>query len=187
MNARTRAIIAGAALLLAAFAIGISLGRSRGKPAKQHRAPTPMPSGRATAPDGGKVDVPDLGAVTGSCTQEDEKGQICTDYFAQGDELASTKLKCRRGKKYAAAVWSDAPCEHTTSHGGCWPSRQKPTRIRWFYGNLHKDFKPGPDTYRVCGAYSLGFRPDGTPVQAAPDASAPTDAAPAPEDDGGEP
>jgi hypothetical protein len=190
MNGRTRAIIAGAALLLTAFVVGVTLGR-KPKSGKSPKEAPPMPTGRPTAPDGGKLGIPDLGGVAGSCTQEDEHGQICTDYFASGDELASVRLKCRKGKTYAAAVWSDAPCDHAASHGGCWPSRQKPTRIRWFYGNLHKDFKPGPDTHRVCGAYSLAFMPDGTPAHVVegdrggppPDGAA----GPADEDAGAEP
>jgi hypothetical protein len=113
-----------------------------------------------------RIVPPDLTKVTASCLLEEETAaQLCVDYILTADEVEDAKGHCKRGAKFTTATWRDTPCDHAASHGGCWSWKQTPTRIRWFYGTLNADFTPGPDTHRVCGMFSVGFLPNGTPVK----------------------
>jgi hypothetical protein len=161
MQVRTWAFVGGAVLLIVGVAVGTGIrSKKGGTPAA---ATSKRRGGAANA--GPPATPPDLSKVGGSCLQEDaEGGLICTDYFGTPDEMKVQTAKCSKGSKYTSAAWSEKPCDHATSHGGCWSSRQNPQRIRWFFGKLNADFQPGRDTHKVCGSYSLGYRADGTPV-----------------------
>jgi hypothetical protein len=127
--------------------------------------PHTHPRDQADAAPPAHISPPDLTKVTASCLLEEPGDQLCVDHILVPEEVDEAKSHCRRGPKFTSATWRDTPCDHAASHGGCWSWKQTPTRIRWFYGTLNADFKPGPDTHRVCGMFSVGFLADGTPVK----------------------
>src|SRR5208283_4087131 len=95
-----------------------------------------------------------------------EGARLCTDYMGKPEEGAQLRARCQEGgHQFTQAMWSDTPCDHTESNGGCWSAAKTPNRIRWFYGDLHHDFRPGPDTRSVCGSRSVGFTREGIPVK----------------------
>jgi hypothetical protein len=176
MQRRTWAITGGAGLLVVIGAViyGIQKGPRRQAhaaadtsataPGRARRGPSAAPA--SSGPPVPKVKPPELHGITGSCLQEREGARICTDYMATPEEALAAKARCEQGgHQFTQAAWFDTPCDHAASNGGCWTSRQSPTRIKWFYGNLHADFRPGVDTRRVCGPQAVGYTRDGTPVK----------------------
>ncbi len=177
MQRRTWAIAGGVGLLFAMGAVGYGIRKGRHKqphvaadaPAAQRArsqpaaAPGPSAAPAASSPPP-KVKPPELSGITGSCLQEREGGRICTDYMADPEQVLAMKARCHQGHQFTQATWSDKPCDHAASNGGCWTSRKSPTRIKWFYGNIFPDFKPGPETRRVCGPQAVGYTREGKPV-----------------------
>jgi hypothetical protein len=168
----------GAAVVALAAAVAVFStrgGRASRKPLTDPAEGSASASPRAHPHDRDHADAaaparivpPDLTKVTASCLlEEGAELQLCIDYILLQNEVDEAKSHCRRGAKFTTATWRDTPCDHAASHGGCWTWKQTPPRIRWFYGTLNADFKPGPDSPRVCGMFSVGFLPDGTPVKA---------------------
>jgi hypothetical protein len=148
-------------LLLVAGVMRTRGSARRAKPAAEAPASTAGPT--PEHPKAKPPPIPDLAAVTGSCLTEKHGGRTCTDYIATPEEIKSARAACAPGV-YIQAVWSDAPCDHASSNGGCWSSTRTPTQIQWFYGEVHQGFRPGPDTYKVCGPRSLGFDTSGHPI-----------------------
>jgi hypothetical protein len=74
------------------------------------------------------------GNSTGSCDQRQVSSMACLDYNSpSADVIATYKSACT-----APQVWSDSPCPHSGSVGGCQAMYPSPTITitTWFYGSM---------------------------------------------------
>jgi hypothetical protein len=69
------------------------------------------------------------GSSQGSCDQRQTSAMACIDYNGTANEIAAYKNSCT-----APQVWSDSPCTHANSVGGCKQTMGDFTLITWFYG-----------------------------------------------------
>jgi hypothetical protein len=66
----------------------------------------------------------------GSCDQRQTSAMACIDYTGTADAIANYKSACT-----APQVWTDSPCTHANSVGGCKQTTNDFTLVTWFYGS----------------------------------------------------